>query len=286
MTLSAIIRQFKEALSNIYDEEESDNITYLAIESITGLKKIEIALNRAAVVDHLKTSRLLQLLEALKKEEPLQYGLGETTFYGLPFNLNKHVLIPRPETEELVDWIIKDLKKDKRTSTRLLDIGTGSGCIAISLKKNLLNAEVIALDISESALSVAQQNAWLNQVNIKFIQQDILIANCLATEINFDIIVSNPPYVLASEKALMKNNVLDYEPHLALFVNDDQALLYYEAIAKLALEKLNKNGLLYFEINEVKGPAIVEMLSQQGFNAIQLRKDLNGKDRMLKCCRV
>jgi release factor glutamine methyltransferase len=204
--------------------------------------------------------------------------------------VNENTLIPRPETEELVEWIVSESRKSEVESMKILDIGTGSGCIAISLAKNLPNAEVFAVDVSEKALSVAQKNADINKVEVNFVNADILKINDLAelTTSNFqlpnyfDIIVSNPPYVRNLEKAEIKPNVLEFEPHLALFVEDTDALLFYRKIAELASKNLKENGKLFFEINQYLGKETVELLEDLGFNSIELKKDIYGNDRMIR----
>jgi release factor glutamine methyltransferase len=219
------------------------------------------------------------ILDQLKKEIPIQYLLGTTHFYGLEFEVNSAVLIPRPETEELVDWIIQSSKVQSKL--KILDIGTGSGCIAIALAKNLPNAQVFALDVSEQALATAKKNAEKNQVHLSFIHQSILETEDLAQE--FDIIVSNPPYVRELEKHEIKNNVLDNEPHLALFVEDNDALIFYRKIAQLAQKNLKSEGQLYFEINQYLGKETLNLLLEMGFKNCELRQDIYGNDRMIQC---
>ncbi len=212
--------------------------------------------------------------------------MGETEFYGLPFYVNENTLIPRPETEELVEWIIKDCyvpRNDART-IRILDIGTGSGCIAISLAKNIPNAEVFALDVSEKTLTIAKKNAVRNGVNVTFLHQSVLEIEDLGQQ--FDIIVSNPPYVRHLEKAEINKNVLEYEPHLALFVEDNDALLFYRKITELAQKNLPENGQLYFEINQYLGKEMLELLEKYHFKNIELRKDIYGNDRMIKSMKM
>jgi release factor glutamine methyltransferase len=225
-------------------------------------------------------------LEDLKKEIPIQYILGETEFFGLPFKVNSNVLIPRPETEELVDWII-DTQKTNLNSDKLhiLDIGTGSGCIAISLAKKLDHAKVYALDVSHEALDVAKRNATLNNVSIEFINANILNSETWNTEfqnLKFDIIVSNPPYVRALEKEQMKPNVVNYEPHIALFVENEDPLIFYRAIIEYAVDNLTVNGHLFFEINEYLGNQMLQLLNSFNFKAIELKQDIFKKDRMIK----
>ena len=210
--------------------------------------------------------------------EPIQYILGETEFYGLPFKVTPATLIPRPETEELVDWIIANCNKNPKT---LLDIGTGSGCIAIALAKNLPAVKVSAMDISEEALKVASENAIYNKVTVNFSKKDILGTSTLPQK--YDVIISNPPYVRNSEKEMMQKNVLDFEPASALFVEDDNPLLFYSKIAKLAKNYLNPNGFLFFEINEYLSKEVIQLLERESFSEIELKQDFFGKDRMIKC---
>ena len=224
------------------------------------------------IQENLENYKIKKIVRDLKKQKPLQYILGETEFYGMKFKMNEHTLIPRPETEELVGWILKE------EFSSALDIGTGSGCIAITLAKNT-NAKITAIDVSEDALQVAKENARINEVEINFLQQDILETTSLP---KVDVIVSNPPYVLESEKQKMKTTVLQYEPHLALFTPDKEPLLFYKKIGNLSAKSLNCGGKLFFEINEQYGAEISEMLSKIGFVDIALKKDINDKDRMIK----
>ncbi len=285
-TLAQIINQYKIQLKSIYDKEELDSIIFIVSEHVLGFKKTDVILQKEKAIDEAKYIQLVDILNELKQNKPIQYILGQTAFYGMLFKVNRSVLIPRQETEELVDWILKSVNKLENKKVKLLDIGTGSGCIAIALKKYLPEAEVFALDISAEALATAKENAQSNGVSIHFIQQDILNKNSSFPFSDVDIIVSNPPYVRHSEKTFMQKNVLNFEPHLALFVEDENALVYYEAIADFASKKLIHSGFLFFEINEEKGAAVCEMLEQKGFTSIELKKDMNEKDRMVKSCRV
>jgi len=233
--------------------------------------------------------RIRKIVEELKKYRPIQYILGETEFYGLKLIVNEQVLIPRPETEELVDEILHFLSAQRREKEGgvCLDIGTGSGCMAVSLAKNLPDFSVYALDISAQALEVARQNAKLHRVNIHFFQQDMMDEQALSSQAlprAWDLMVSNPPYVLPSEKNEMSPNVLNYEPHQDLFVPEEKPLLFYERIADLGLRYLKKNGLLFFEIPARGGEAIVRMLKNKGYETVELLKDISGKDRMVKAC--
>ncbi len=278
------------ALSSIYDEQEIESFFYLLLESYQGKKRIDLALNPDMEMDALQLIQWESALSELLNQKPIQYIIGATEFYGLPFMVNENTLIPRPETEELVDWIVAESLKSAAGSFKILDIGTGSGCIAISLAKNLPNAEVFAVDVSEKALAVAKKNADTNKVKVNFIQADILKINDLVElptsnfqlPTHFDIIVSNPPYVRHLEKAEIKPNVLEHEPHLALFVEDTDALLFYRKIAELAKENLAEKGKLFFEINQYLGKETLELLEKFGFNSTELKKDIYGNDRMTR----
>jgi len=273
--------QFITALSSIYDVGEAESFFYLVLEKIKQLKRIDLALNPDLILTNKEIQEWELILEQLKLEIPVQYLLGKTSFYGLDFEVNSDVLIPRPETEELVEWIISNNQTHKSTNPlRILDIGTGSGCIAIALAKNIQNSKVHAFDISEKALATAIKNAAINEVNITFLLKNILETEDL--EQQFDIIVSNPPYVRELEKQEIKKNVLDNEPHLALFVEDNDALLFYRKIAELAQKNLTQNGQLYFEINQYLGNEMIELLEKMNFKNIELRKDIYGNDRMIR----
>jgi release factor glutamine methyltransferase len=279
--------QFIQELTPIYDAGEAESFFYLILEEKHQLKRIDLALHPDLVFSEEEIVVWNSILEQLKQEIPVQYLLGKTSFYGLDFEVNENVLIPRPETEELVEWILESQKPNLETSgeslkdLKILDIGTGSGCIAISLAKNLPNATVFAIDVSEKALATAKTNAENNSVNVTFINQNILETEDLGQQ--FDIIVSNPPYVRNLEKEEIKKNVLDNEPHLALFVADDDALIFYKKIAELAQKNLSENGQLYFEINQYLGKEMVDLLEKMNFKNIELRKDIYGNDRMLSC---
>jgi release factor glutamine methyltransferase len=224
-------------------------------------------------------NQIMSITKRLLSHEPIQYILGETEFYGLKFRVNQAVLIPRPETEELVDWIIRDHKNSALT---IVDVGTGSGCIAVTLAKNLIQSTVYALDVSEQALEQAKANAQLNEVVVQFFQTDVLKQPWPGFTKKPDLIVSNPPYVTQKEKKQMQANVLDYEPSLALFVSDDDPLLFYREIATQARNLLADEGWLYFEINEALGNQTATLLEALGYRQIELRADINGKHRMIK----
>ncbi|MDI5893403.1 peptide chain release factor N(5)-glutamine methyltransferase [Flavobacterium algoritolerans] len=274
--------QFIQELTPIYDAGEAESFFYLILEEKHQLKRIDLALHPDLVFSEAEMVVWNSILEQLKQEIPVQYLLGKTSFYGLDFEVNENVLIPRPETEELVEWILESQKsKVESQNIRILDIGTGSGCIAISLAKNIPNAAVFAIDVSEKALATAKKNAERNAVEVTFINQNILETEDLRQQ--FDIIVSNPPYVRNLEKEEIKKNVLDNEPHLALFVEDNDALIFYKKIAELAQKNLSENGQLYFEINQYLGKETVDLLEKMNFKNIELRKDIYGNDRMISC---
>lgn len=264
---------FLEKLSTIYGEKEAYNMAYWCIESVMAFNKSDCILQQDLPLNEAQKLKLLEIVNRLAAEEPLQYILGRSEFMGLAFKVNEHTLIPRPETEELVHWLLQE------DFASALDIGTGSGCIAISLAKES-KGKLSALDFSEEALVVAKTNAKNNKVIVDFKHIDILQKPVL--DKTFDLIVSNPPYVLESDKKLMRANVLKHEPHTALFVADEEALLFYRAIADFAQTHLNKGGKLFFEIHESKGEEVVQMLQKKGFSKLELRKDMQGKDRMLK----
>lgn len=277
---------FTSELKSVFGAMEIESFFFIILKHLHQMKRIDLALNPNFEINEDDLVQWNSILKELKQEKPIQYIIGETEFYGLRFFVNENTLIPRPETEELVDWIIENQKSDIRNQTsenNILDIGTGSGCIPIALKKNLPEASVYAIDISEQALAVAQKNAMENKVRINFIKKNILEVTDL--EKQFDIIVSNPPYVRDLEKAAIKKNVLEYEPHLALFVSDDDALLFYRKIALLAKKNLSSKGKLFFEINQYLGKETTVLLKDLGFSNIQLKKDFYGNDRMI-CCHL
>ena len=268
---------FIEKLTPLYDTMEAESFFAIALEELKGWKRSDLALNPDAELSGAEIEKWNAVLSQLETQKPIQYIFGKAHFYGLEFEVNENTLIPRPETEELVEWIIEENKV--KGQINVLDIGTGSGCIAISLAKNLTDASVSAIDVSEGALAVAGSNAQHNNVAVNFIQTDILAAETLPQI--YDVIVSNPPYVRNLEKEEIKENVLQYEPHLALFVEDNDPLLFYRKIALLARSHLSPNGRLYFEINQYLGPETVQMLEDFGFKNVVLKKDIYGNDRMV-----
>ncbi len=330
--IADVVHFFRDELKNTYEKDELETFIAYCFEEYLNLKRADIFLNYNSTISESELLKFNFAIKELKRYRPIQYILGKADFCGLKFIVNQHVLIPRPETEELVYLIVKENEfrrtengewrmesgewrmenGERRTenfsqlpthSSRLtpselptpnsrltpcsiLDIGTGSGCIPISLKKNIPSANVYALDISIEALEVAKQNAGMYNVDIKFIQHDILSPSPIGEGLGgrfFDIIVSNPPYICISEKKQMQKNVLDYEPHLALFVSDKDPLLFYKSIADFALKNLKQNGKLYFEINQTFSSETKQMLENKGFKNVVLVKDFNNNYRILYC---
>jgi release factor glutamine methyltransferase len=300
MLLKQYKSHFFDTLKNSQDEQEIESFFFILTEYLHNLKRVDVALNPNFELSDAAIEIWNTILTELQQEKPIQYITGEAWFYGLRFEVNENTLIPRPETEELVEFILKETSNFQlpASSLNILDIGTGTGCIPISLKANVPQANVSAIDVSEKALEVAKRNAVLNKVEINFIQANILEVEDLSKlpssishhpssishhPSSYNIIISNPPYVRNLEKQEIKKNVLDYEPHLALFVEDTDALLFYRKIAQLALKNLTPNGLLFFEINQYLGKETVELLENLGFKNIELKKDIYGNDRMVKC---
>ncbi|MBO9201235.1 MULTISPECIES: peptide chain release factor N(5)-glutamine methyltransferase [Niastella] len=302
MTVYEAQQQLQKALIELYDDREAANISDWVMEHVTGMRKIDRIMHKQSILAPDQAARLLEYTRELLTHKPVQYVLHEAWFCGMPFYVDEQVLIPRPETEELVEWVVENAgqKAEGRgqreegnrqwamgnnslqaTSLRILDIGTGSGCIPVSLKKKLPRAEVFACDVSEGALAVAARNAAAQQTPIHFLQADFLNADTWPSLPMADIIVSNPPYIPQSDKNTMLQNVLAYEPHLALFVPDNDALVFYEAIARFAKDKLISGGSVFVEIHEDLGLKTKELFENNGFKA-EVKKDFQGKDRMVK----
>ena len=279
MLLKDFKNQFIDVLQKEYPKEEVSSFFNILTEAFLKMNRLQVALEPNKSLTETELQQLEKALERLKKHEPIQYITGQTEFFGLTFKVNPAVLIPRPETEELVQWILDDIEKTGKKILNILDIGTGSGCIAVSLAKNLPNSKVSAIDISEEALKTAQGNAQMNGVEIEFLQKDILSTASLP--VKYDIIVSNPPYVRDLEKEAMHRNVLDFEPESALYVKDHDPLIFYQKISELADNSLKENGSVYFEINQYLGKETEEVLKNKNFQT-QLKKDIFGVDRMLK----
>ncbi len=280
ISVKRLIYNFNQELNAFYPQEEIRNFVWIILEHLLGFSRTDLTLKSDYILGEEDQLFCTEALLKLKQQVPIQHITGYTEFYGFKFNVNNEVLIPRTETEELVQWIIRE---NSLLVPSILDIGTGSGCIPITLKKHIPQAIVSAWDISPQALAVAKSNGHINNVEINFKLQDALKPN-ITQESKYDIIVSNPPYIRKLEKELMQDNVLKHEPHVALFVDDNDPLLFYRAISKLAIRALNTKGTLYFEINEALGKQTCDLMRQVGFKEVELRKDIFGKDRMVKGC--
>ncbi len=277
-----IEKEWQKSLAPLYPELEIKSLFFIMLKSRFKIDKAFYLSHQQELLSEQQLQETSAILSELNTGKPIQYVLGETAFYGLNFKVNPSVLIPRPETEELVEWILDELKELKFPHPYILDIGTGSGCIPIALKSKLPHASVFGLDISNEALATARSNAELNGLEVDFFHQDILRADASFTKEYFDIIVSNPPYVTTAEQSQMHRNVLDYEPHTALFVPDQDPLIFYDRITDFALKHLRTSGLVFFEINEQLGVETCQLLQAKGFLSIELKKDLFGRDRMIK----
>ncbi|WP_010136693.1 peptide chain release factor N(5)-glutamine methyltransferase [Ochrovirga pacifica] len=278
MTLATFKQELYTQLESHYPKTELDSFFNILLQDILGISKIDAILSPQLSIPEQQSHQLMTILQGLTEQQPIQHLIGFIEFMDLKFNVNSHVLIPRPETEELIRWIIEDFTPQQKTE--ILDIGTGTGCIPICLAKNLRNAHITTIDVSEKAIETAKINATKNKVQVHFLHQNILTTSNLPQQ--YDVIVSNPPYVRNLEKKKMQKNVLNYEPHLALFVEDNNPLIFYKKIAELALTSLKPKGILYFEINQYLGKETVDLLYHLGFKNVELRKDVFGNYRMTK----
>jgi len=276
--MKSTFEHIQSELQGLYPDTEIRSFSYLIIEKLTGFSRSKIVVNKNTLFSDNQRHEIDSFIEKLKLFVPIQYILSETEFYGLMFTVNESVLIPRPETEELVDWIRNE--NDRSANMNILDIGTGSGCIAIALKHEFPNSVLDAFDVSETALETARANAKRNKLEVNFKEVDILKTEDFNRE--WDIIVSNPPYIPEQEKAEIQPNVLDHEPHLALFVPDADPLLFYRHIALFAQKHLKSKGKLYFEIHGDAGQACLDLLAGMGFQDVKLRQDISGNDRMVR----
>jgi len=277
--MKTLNQYIEKELHELYPKNEIKGFIRLIFEHIYGFNYTQFLLHSDEKIGDDKFSEIKLIVERLKNFEPIQYILGKTEFYGLTLKINQSVLIPRPETEELVHWI---LSSEISQFANIIDIGTGSGCIALALKSKMHEASVTAVDISAEALQTAEKNAMENNLDINFIKADIFEWEKLSWG-KFDVIVSNPPYVREQEKVKMEANVLNYEPPAALFVPDTAPLIFYHAIAGFAKKHLKNKGFLFFEINEALAPEIENLLLETGFGNIEIRNDMNGKARMVRC---
>jgi release factor glutamine methyltransferase len=293
MTIQEAYKKTLFQLYEIYDKRESENIANMVIEKVTEQKKIERIINQTFLLNNIQLTQLEDIIHQLLQHKPIQYILNETWFAGMKFYVNEHVLIPRPETEELAMWVIEDLKNilqgeninyyliDNPKNLQILDIGTGSGCISVTLQKKIRRISTTSIDISNDALEVAKKNAVNNNVPINFLLMDFLDQSQWNFLSKFDVIISNPPYIRASERKEMNKNVLDFEPHLALFVPDNDPLLFYKNIALFGKKYLTQKGRIYVEINEALEKEVSMLFLSQNYT-VELKKDLQGKNRMLK----
>jgi len=295
MKLFEAEQYIKEQLKTIYGEQEASNISDLAIEHITGLSKAQRVSKKQEEISKERAAQLQRDLERLKRHEPIQYVMNKAWFYGMELYVDKNVLIPRPETEELVQWIAEDIKlsgkdvfvrgvrqADETTQLKILDVGTGSGCIALALKKAMPKAEVWGCDVSEEALNVARRNGSSLDIRVDFQGLNFLEEAQQKLLPTVDIIVSNPPYVPLKDKGQMHANVVDHEPHTALFVPDNDALIFYKAISRFGKKRLYENGSIYMEIHEELGQHVVHLFKESGYAQVELRKDMQGKDRLIR----
>jgi release factor glutamine methyltransferase len=281
MTIEEARKEITGSLETIYEKNEADSITEIVLEHITRWSRPERILNRDIPLSFAQKKLLDQIILRLQQYEPIQYLINEAWFAGMIFYVDKNVLIPRPETEELLAWIVKDCAQ-RANHKKILDVGTGSGCLAIALKNKMPNAEIWACDVSEEALNVARMNADALNATIDFIPLDFLDAEQRNQLPRVDIIVSNPPYIPERDKNEMKKNVIEFEPATALFVPNENSLVFYNSIADFGKEKLNKNGNIYVEIHESLGEQVKNLFQSKGYTSIELKKDLQGKDRMIK----
>ena len=277
-TIKDIRLYLTKELKGIYQDHEISALSNIIIKTVTGITRLQNLALPEQHVSQIHACRIINICKELKSRKPIQYILGETSFYNCVIKLNEDTLIPRPETEELVDLIIKE---NRGFTGNILDVGTGSGCIAIALAVNLPGSSVTGTDISEGAIKIAEENSRLNNVSVSFLKDDVFSSDHL-TVAETDIIVSNPPYVRDLEKQFMNSNVLDFEPHTALFVPDSDPLVFYRAILELAGEILGPNGKIYFEINEEFGQLMVGLLTFYKYSDISIVNDINGKARFIK----
>jgi len=288
LTYGEIPAVMQQALGQMYDSREIPSMAYLLASACWGMSKGKMLLQKQEILTDARQAQFYTILQELCLGSPIQYILGNADFFRHQFLVNPNVLIPRPETEELVQWVVDEVRErvgdgeigGEGEGVRILDIGTGSGCIAISLKLEFPQTEVWALDVSFPALETARHNAEILDADVRFILADILAEHDIVKG-KFDLIVSNPPYITTNEKSLMRANVLDYEPEIALFVNEQEPLVFYQAIAAFSRQHLHPGGKLFFEINEAFGPDMIRLMEKCGFTAVELRKDMMGKDRMV-----
>jgi release factor glutamine methyltransferase len=278
MNYSQLKTLFTEQLQEIYPQEEALSLMFYLLDELFNIPKARLLTGDDFDVD---ASKINTYISELKTHKPIQYIIGKAYFNGHEYSVNEAVLIPRPETEELVQWVVEDHQRQKEL--HVLDLCTGSGCIAIELALMLTHSTVEAIDFSPAAIATAYRNASSLKANVDFQIQNIFHYQSKA---EFDVMVSNPPYVTETEKQMMRKNVIDYEPHSALFVEDDDALKFYQRIAEIASQSLRINGSIYLEINEALAQETAELFTAKGFANVEIRKDMNGKDRMVKAIKT
>lgn len=296
MKIAEAEKYVKDELKNVYEETEAANIADMVMEHISSLPKADRVLRSDFLLSSEQSDQLRIYVRKLQQHEPVQYVLNKCWFYGMELYVDKNVLIPRPETEELVHWILQDVKTsgknvfekmsiqaDDTTGLKILDVGTGSGCIALALKKEMPKAEVWGCDVSDEALNVARRNGSDLNIRVDFQGVNFLDLSQQKSLPTVDIVVSNPPYIPQKDKEQMRSNVIDHEPHTALFVPDNDALIFYKAVSQFGKHRLYKKGCIYMEIHEALGKQVIDLFRAEGYSNIELRKDMQGKDRMVKC---
>jgi len=285
MNIRQITSELHRKLTGQYPKTEIESFARILFSHYLGLTPIQVQLSHDGELSARTEKQIRDAIDELKKYRPIQYILNETVFYGLQLELTPDVLIPRPETEELVDWVVHQY--DRNAELTMIDIGTGSGCIAVALAVNFPNANVWAVDVSEAALSVARRNALKNRVKVNFLLDDVLKNGLMGFEsATLDAIVSNPPYIAPSEKEQLLPNVIEYEPHIALFTPDNHPLVFFERIAAFGLKCLKNKGKIFFEINESFSEKVADILQQNHYSNITVRKDINGKWRMVSAEKI
>jgi len=282
MTIEETRKEITGSIKSIYEKDEAESISEIVMEHITRWSRLERIVHKDVPLSFTQKRLLAQIIHRLQQHEPIQYIINEACFAGMIFYVDTNVLIPRPETEELVEWILKDVARETSDEKKILDVGTGSGCIAIALKTKIQDAEIWACDVSDEALNIARMNADALNTTIDFVPINFLDEEQRKQLPNVNIIVSNPPYVPQKDKAEMKKNVVEYEPTNALFVPDNDPLVFYNAIADFGKEKLNEGGNIYVEIHENMGEQVKNLFNSKGYRSVELKKDLQGKERMIK----
>lgn len=282
MTIEEATKEILSQLNGLHEPGEAKAITDIVMEHLTRWKKMDRIIHKKDEINSEQKFRLQTILDQLHNHRPVQYVLHEAWFMGMKLYVDENVLIPRPETEELVEWLVDEWKQMNKKKIRILDVGTGSGCIPIALKRNMSNCEISACDISKAALKIAEINASAQNVFIRFLEVDFLNATQRNSLDEFDCIISNPPYIPGSEKRSLQKHVVDFEPHLALFVPDEDPLIFYSSILDFARNHVDPGGMIFLELHEILAEKVAALFNQSGFSEIELKKDMHGKNRMLK----